>query len=48
METMIVVLIVGAALFFAARTLSGSSGGCGCSEGGSGKTSCCKERKHEC
>lgn len=52
MEAAIVTLIIAAALFFAARTLSGPSGGCGCSEGGSccggsGKNGCCGEGKHE-
>ena len=46
MEATIVTLIIAAALFFAARTLSGPSGGCGCA-GGGGKGSCRKEGKHE-
>lgn len=46
METLIVSLIVAGAVFFAARTLFGSSGGCGCSGGGSGKKSCCNEGEY--
>lgn len=47
MEMLVVSLIVAGVVFLGARTLFGASGGCGCSGGGSGKESCCKEEDHE-